>query len=200
MEMNMKTNECYELYHKMVLNKSKHPYSIGLYKLEESLSLFKMIDDEIGRIASYGKKGCRVNLRHCTSDDRFEYLAKLPLLIAEVLGSGVYPAIEGLLGDGLTQKQVNKIKQESRGDIETLVKRCDETNQKIKRNPKFIERKIASWDYEPTRLTLRAITIVEDILYGVEMALRIDDGVSFTDILIAFEKKIQQDLHRSPFN
>jgi hypothetical protein len=184
----------------MVLNKSKHPYLIGLYKLKESLSLFKMIDDEIGRIASYGKKGCRVNLRHCTPDDRFEYLAKLPLLIAEVLGSAVYPAIDGLLGDGLTQQQVNKIKHECKKDIERLVDRCDETNQKIKRNSKFVERKIASWDYEPTRLTLRAITIVEDILYGVEMALRIDDGVSFTDCLIAFEKKIQQDLHRSLVN
>jgi hypothetical protein len=180
----------------MVLNKSKHPYLIGLYKLKESLSLFKMIDDEIGRIASYGKKGCRVNLRHCTPDDRFEYLAKLPLLIAEVLGSAVYPAIDGLLGDGLTQQQVNKIKHECKKDIERLVDRCDETNQKIKRNSKFVERKIAGWDYEPTRLTLRAITIVEDILYGVEMALRIDDGVSFTDYLKAFEKKIQQDLHR----
>ena len=196
MEINMKTYECYETYHKMVLNKSKHPYSIGLYKLKESLSLFKMIDDEICRIASYGKKGCRVNLRHCTPDDRFEYLAKLPLLIAEVLGSAVYPAIDGLLGDALTQQQVNKIKHESKRDIESLVDRCDETNQKIKRNPRFVERKIASWDYEPTRLTLRAITIVEDILYGVEMALRIDDGVSFTDCLIAFGNKIQQDLHR----
>ena len=192
----MKTYECYETYHKMVLNKSKHPYLIGLYKLKESLSLFKMIDDEIGRIASYGRKGCQVNLRHCTPDDRFEYLAKLPLLIAEVLGSAVYPAIDGLLGDDLTQQQVNKIKHECRRDIEMLVDRCDETNQKIKRNPKFVERKISSWDYELTRLTLRAITIVEDILYGVEMALRIDDGVSFTDCLIAFEKKIQQDLHR----
>lgn len=196
MEINMKTYECYETYHKMVLNKSKHPYLIGLYKLKESLSLFKMIDDEIGRIASYGKKGCRVNLRHCTPDDRFEYLAKIPLLIAELLGSAVYPAIDGLLGDDLTQQQVNKIKHESKRDIESLVDRCDETNQKIKRNPRFVERKIASWDYEPTRLTLRAITIVEDILYGVEMALRIDDGVSFTDCLIAYEKKIQQDLHR----
>jgi len=196
MEINMKTYECYETYHKMVLNKSKHPYLIGLYKLKESLSLFKMIDDEIGRIASYGKKGCRVNLRHCTPDDRFEYLAKIPLLIAELLGSAVYPAIDGLLGDDLTQQLVNKIKHESKRDIESLVDRCDETNQKIKRNPRFVERKIASWDYEPTRLTLRAITIVEDILYGVEMALRIDDGVSFTDCLIAYEKKIQQDLHR----
>lgn len=195
-ELCTKKNECYEIYHQMVLNKSKHPYSIGLYKLKESLSLLKMIDDEIGRIASYGKKGCRVNLRHCTPDDRFEYLAKLPLLIAEVLGSAVYPAIDGLLGDGLTQQQVNKIKQESRGDIETLVERCDDTNQKIKRNQKFVERKIAGWDYEPTRLTLRAITIVEDILYGVEMASRLDDEVSFTDCLIKFEKKIQQDLHR----
>jgi len=176
-----KTNECYELYHKMVLNKAKHPYSIGLYKLKETLSLLKMIDDEVGRIASYGKKGCQVNLRHCTPYDRFEYLAKLPLLIAEVLGSAVYPAIDGLLGEGLNQQQVYKIKQESRGDIETLVDRCDETNHKIKRNPKFVERKIAGWDYEPTRLTLSAITIVEDILYGVEMASRIDDGISFTD-------------------
>ena len=191
----MKTYECYEIYHKMVLNKSKHPYSIGLYKLKESLSLFKMIDDEIGRIASYGKKNCRVNLRHCTPDDRFEYLAKLPLLIAEVLGSAVYPAIDGLLGDGLTQQQVNKIKIECKRDIETLVDRCDETNQKVKRNSKFVERKIASWDYEPTLLTLRAITIVEDILYGVDMALRIDDGISFTDYLEAFEK-IQHGLHR----
>ncbi len=192
----MKTYECNKVYQKMLLNKAKNPYPTGLYKLKESLSLFKMIDDEIGRIASYSKKGCRVNLRHCTPDDRFEYLAKLPLLVAEVLGSAVYPAIEGLLGDGLIQQQVNKIKHECKRDIEMLVDRCDETNQKIKRNQKFVERKISSWDYEPTRLTLRAITIVEDILYGVEMALRIDDGVSFTDCLIAFEKKIQQDLHR----
>lgn len=196
MEMNMKTYECYEIYHKMVLNKSKHPYSIGLYKLKESLSLFKMIDDEIGRVASYGKKNCRVNLRHCTPDDRFEYLAKLPLLIAEVLGSAVYPAIDGLLGDGLTQQQVNKIKIECKRDIETLVDRCDETNQKIKRNPKFVERKIVSWDYEPTILVLNAIRIIEDILYGVEMALRIYDGISFTDYLEAFEKEIQHGLHR----
>ena len=192
----MKTYECYEIYHKMVLNKSKHPYSIGLYKLKESLSLFKMIDDEIGRVASYGKKNCRVNLRHCTPDDRFEYLAKLPLLIAEVLGSAVYPAIDGLLGDGLTQQQVNKIKIECKRDIETLVDRCDETNQKIKRNPKFVERKIVSWDYEPTILVLNAIRIIEDILYGVEMALRIYDGISFTDYLEAFEKEIQHGLHR----
>ena len=206
-----KTYECNGVYKKMVFNKARYPYPFGLYKFKESLSLFKSIDDEIGRIAFYGKKCHRFNfwhytpegqfnLQHCTPEDRFEYLAKLPLLIAERLGSAVYPAIDGLLGDGLTQLQVNKIKQESQRYIQNLVDRCDETNHKIKRNAKFIERNISSWHYEPTRLVSSAIRIVEDILYSVEMASRIDDGISVTDYLNKFEQKIKSSLHRYTLN
>ena len=184
----MKTSFCENKFQESYAQKKIHPYPYGLYKLKETLKRFESIREEVDRIACCGREGQRMYLQHCTFEDRFEYIAGLPIYIADRLGYAVYPAIDGLVGDGLTKKQTEKIKSDTKPDIFCLVKYCDITNNKILRNPNFVKSKIKQLRYEPALLLDRAIDIIEDILYGVEQALRFDGDLSFDDICARFEE------------
>jgi len=169
----MKKFECKEAFTSALTSRRNNPYAFSLYKIKEALSLLEMMNDEIGRIAFFDKTPA-VCLQHCTSDDMFDYLSSLPIHVAEIMGSSVLPAIDGLVGDGVPQAKVHQIKKDSQNRITALVDWCDEVYEKVKRNPKFVQRNIKSWGHPVTSIVLAAVDIIECILYDVDRCLEID--------------------------
>lgn len=178
----MKKFECKEAFTSALIFKRNHPYRFSLYKFKEALSLLEMMNDEIGRIAFFDKT-YPVCLQHCTSDDMFDYLSSLPMHVAEIMGSSVLPAIDGLVGDGVPQAKVHQIKKDSQNRITTLVDLCDEVYEKVKHNPKFVPRDIKSYRHPVTSIVLAAVDIIECILYDVDRCFEIDaDDVDDNDL------------------
>ena len=170
----MKTFECKEAFASAMMSRRNHPYRFSLYKFKEAITLLNMMNEEIGRIAFFDKTAPTC-LEHCTPDDMFDYISSLPIRVAEIMGSSVLPAIDGLVGEVIPQADAHQIKKDNKNRIVALVNWCDEVYDKIKRNPEFVQKNIKSWRHPVTAIVLTAVEIIEGILYDVDRCLEIDD-------------------------
>lgn len=145
-----------------------HPLRSGEYKLKETHNQLKSISDEVRRIADMKNNSrnpeYKKRLRHCTSEDCGNWLKGLPKTIAELMGYNVLPAIDALVGDGISNEDAQQIKSGVLTRINDLVRGCDSAKRLLKGGISIEYNNFKRGDSILAELTDEAESIVDDIL------------------------------------
>lgn len=121
-------------YHQALLQRNLYPLKCGIYKLNEVKDFAEKYLLETQKIARSKQTSNRCQLRHCTPEDMHTWLKSAPVFVADELGYKVAPAIKALIGDGLSNDDVKRLRMQIQPRIDALLLQCDDVDDLIYTN------------------------------------------------------------------
>jgi hypothetical protein len=158
-------NKCRKIFEVMKNKRLKNNFDSSGYKLKEKRYRMESTLDEIDRIAAI-KKGLSdgYDLMSCTMSDMHIYLKDIPKNLAENLGYNIIYGIDGLMGDGVSKVEVDRLKEKYTPMIEKLVSDCDIVSNLILGNINLEYENLKQDQSETKDLVSRAFTLVDNII------------------------------------
>jgi DNA-binding transcriptional ArsR family regulator len=123
----MQAKTCMEAFDEGEKFSHQHTRTQGGYKLAERLRQWEQCEREVCRIASAVKHpSARYDLMHCTYEDKHLWLSRILKIIADEFSADIIPSFKALVGDGMTQSQVDQ-------HLPYIERRCQEVLQELER-------------------------------------------------------------------
>lgn len=155
--------------------RASYPLRSGEYKLEETHHQLKSLAEEVRRIATMKNNPrnseYKHRLRHCTSEDCANWLKGVTNTIADLMGYNVLPAIDALVGDGISNADAEQIKSKVFHRINELVWACDSAQRVLKQGISVEYGNFKRGDSILAGLADEAESIVNDVLREYKSAL-----------------------------
>lgn len=105
----MKYETCHEAFAAGHAFSQDYPRNQGAYKLTERLWQLEECEREVCRIGNAVQHpSSRYDLIHCTYEDKHVWLRQILKIIAYEFSADIIPSFKALVGDGMTQSQVDQ--------------------------------------------------------------------------------------------
>jgi hypothetical protein len=122
MEVAMNSSNCIDAFSEGEFFAQQYTRTHGVYKIRERLAQWADAEMEVTRIARVVcNPKIRCELRHCTLEDKHEWLQNAPIWAAYELGADVLPAFSALVGDGMPAADVRRLLPQVRSRVKSLV-------------------------------------------------------------------------------
>ena len=142
----------------------KYPLGAGLYKLQEAKHRMGQCLEEFELLANLLKR--KEPLRGlCTYGDHAPWIKERPLSIAYELGWKVLPAIEALIGDGVSAHEIAQHSPALLQGVATLVTQCEVVLPNIKGPIRYEYERWRNDDSIITPLLQSGLRIIESAVY-----------------------------------
>lgn len=160
----MEKGRCRKAFEQMQEKRLSYPLKAGIYKIREVRRDIKSWNNQIDILAkNRRKKDANPMMRHCTIEDSYRWLKKLPLTIAGAIGYKTLPGLQALHGDDIPEETINMLKAKYTPQLDNLIDKCDILELRLRKN---IGLEYHKWEYGESDL--------KDLLNG---ALSIIDGI-----------------------
>jgi hypothetical protein len=157
------TAPCHRAYSKAVDRRKDCPLSSGAYKLREAKYHLKRNAEEILILSSCQKQG--KTLRGlCTYEDHVPWLKNLPIIIADILGYCVLPAIKKLESDNVPASLIQQRLPYFIAEIEHLLDDCEVAFIELKSGIRYEYKR---WKTDDSVL----MPLIQDAQYLIDAAL-----------------------------
>jgi hypothetical protein len=129
--LDMPFGPCSLAFKEGLVKREQHPLPSGLYKLRDAHREMSRCLDEFVLLARLlrAKQPLRGN---CTYGDHAPWIKKRPIDISFELGWKVLPAIQALIGDGISAEETNQFLPGFIQRIADLINQCERTLPQIK--------------------------------------------------------------------
>jgi len=165
----MRKMGCYEHFAQGFTDRKKWLLHRGLYKLQEVRKSFQSDLEEVVRIERHvRKKTSYPGLVHCTQEDKYIWLKRLPGYIAYMLSFNVLTGLVALEGDQIDQKTIIKIRSRVEPRIDSLIHELERIRCLIAKNIHAEYSAMSAGNSLLTPLVERAIALVDEILTAVD--------------------------------
>lgn len=124
-------------YNSAVMRRRTYPLFSGLYKLRETQGQIKGLLHTVNNVMQRKSVPYDELLGGCLRSESKEYVASIPKRLAELLGYNIAPAIQALVGDGLTQEEISDLHPDFR--ISGLLSRCKHSGRSNIRIKQLLE-------------------------------------------------------------
>ena len=143
-----------------LIKREQHPLPSGLYKLRDAHREMNKCLDEFVLLAKLlrAKQPLRGN---CTYGDQAPWIKKRPVDISFELGWKVLPAIQALVGDGVSTAEINKLLPGFIRRIANLINQCERALPLIKGPISYEYARWRNHDSAITPLLESVISIIE---------------------------------------
>ena len=123
----MKATTCPKAFAEGKADSQKYPRDQGAYKLMERLEQWRESEREVRRIATALKyPSARYDLMRCIYQDMHDWLSQTLVWHAYELSASIIPSFKALIGDGMTQSQVDQ-------HLPYVERRCQDVLQGLER-------------------------------------------------------------------
>lgn len=162
--LNMPFGPCSSAFKEGLVKREQHPLPSGLYKLRDAHREMGKCLDEFVLLARLlrAKQPLRGN---CTYGDQAPWIKKRPIDISFELGWKVLPAIQALIGDGISNAEINKYLPGFIQRIADLVNQCERTLPQIKGPIKHEYDRWRNHDSIVAPLFETALSIIESSIF-----------------------------------
>lgn len=137
----MTTTPCHDTFDRAQARRKQHPLTSGASKLRDAcqgLAKDQQTMETIGDFLRHPKRyGVGQYLGGCTTDDKAQWLKRIPLNVAETLGHDILPAIRALTGDGVLAPEVEAELKSATSRAMSLLADCEEQHARMKAGIKY---------------------------------------------------------------
>ena len=161
--LNMPFGPCSVAFKEGLVKREQHTLPSGLYKLRDAHREMAKCLDEFVLLAKLlrAKQPLRGN---CTYGDQAPWIKKRPIDISFELGWKVLPAIQALVGDGISTTEINKILPGFIQRIADLVNQCERALPLIKGPIRYEYDRWRNHDSAIAPLFKSALSVIESAI------------------------------------